>query len=107
MTKSVIVMPLEFKREPYGDHSYFAEVSFDGRMYAKAVDGFIGIQFSTNPNGIRRSTFSAGIGPKKFEELARMMIEVDPQAAIRAFGAVMKEVEIQIRETDATEVVAA
>jgi hypothetical protein len=105
MTKPVIVMPLEFKREPYGGHSYRAARWFDGHMYAKSIDGFIGIQFTTKPDG--RSQFSAGIGPAKFEELARMMIEADPQAAVRAFGAAMKDIEIQKRETDASQVVAA
>ncbi len=97
------VMPLKFTREPYRDHSNSAEVSFDGRMYAMSVDGYVGIQFSTKPDGLRRSHFRAAIGAAKFEELARLMVEADPQAV----GAAMKDVEIQKRETDASEVVAA
>ena len=100
-------MPLKFRREPYRDHSYSAEMSFAGRMCAMSVDGYIGIQFSTKPDGLRRSHFRAAIGPAKFEELARLMVEVDPQAAIRAFGAAMQDVEIQKRETDTSAVVAA
>jgi hypothetical protein len=35
------------------------------------------------------------------------MIETDPQAAIRAFGAAMRHIEIQKQEADASETVAA
>jgi hypothetical protein len=35
------------------------------------------------------------------------MVEVDPQAAIRAFGAAMRDVEIQKRQTDAPDTFAA
>jgi hypothetical protein len=107
MTKTVIVMPLQFKREPYKNHSYSAVVSFDGQIYTRLGDGYIGIHFSTNLDGRGRSYFSAGIGPSNFEDLARMMVEVDPQAAIRAFGAAMRDVEIQKRGTDTSAVVAA
>jgi hypothetical protein len=72
-------MQLRFKRSRYEDHSYFAEKSYDGHIRICCV--------STNPDGVRRSTFGAGIGPNQFEELARLMVEVDPRAAIRAFGA--------------------
>ncbi|MBK5199821.1 MAG: hypothetical protein JJE37_16320 [Methyloceanibacter sp.] len=65
------IMPLKFTRESYKDHSYSAEVSFDGRMSGMFVDGYIGIKFSTKPDGLRRSHFSAAIGPAKFEELAQ------------------------------------
>lgn len=36
-----------------------------------------------------------------------MMVEVDPRAAIRAFGAGMRDVEIEKREVDSSETVAA
>ncbi len=100
-------MQLKFTREPYRDHSYSAEVSFDGqlRVWREPSYGYLEIGFSTD--GQRRNTFSAPIDPKQFEELARLMVEADPQAAIRAFGAAMQDVEIQKRETDASEVVAA
>jgi hypothetical protein len=101
------IMPLTFTREPYRDHSYSAEVSFDGRMSAMSVDGYVGIQFSTKPDALRRSHFRAAIGPTKFEELARLMVEANPQVAIRAFGAAMRDIEIPKRETDASDTVAA
>jgi hypothetical protein len=101
------VMPLKFTRSPYQEHNYSAEVSFDGQIYTRPGDDFIGIHFSTNPDGHNRNTFNAGINPCQFEGLARLMVEADPQAAIRAFGAAMMDVEIQKPETDASEVVAA
>jgi hypothetical protein len=53
------------------------------------------------------SDSAQGIDPKQFEDLARLMIETDPQAAIRAFGAAMRHIEIQKQEADASETVAA
>jgi hypothetical protein len=100
-------MQLKFTRSPYKDHSYSAEESMDGQIYTRPGDGFIGIHFSTNADRRSRSYFSAGIGPNQFEELARLMVEVDPQAAIRAFGAAMQDVEIQKQEADSSGVVAA
>ena len=102
-------MKLEFTRSPYEEHSYFAEKSYDGhmRLWRSRDFSHLEIGFSTNPNGQRRSTFSAPIGPKRFEELARLMVEADPQAAIRAFGAAMKDAEIQKGEADKSRVVAA
>jgi hypothetical protein len=47
------------------------------------------------------------LAPEQFEELARLMVEADPQAAIRAFGAAMQDVEIQKREAVSSEAVAA
>jgi hypothetical protein len=96
---TVMHMQLWFKRSRYEDHSYFAEKSYDGHMRICCV--------SANPDGVRRSTFGAGIGPNQFEELARLMVEVDPRAAIRAFGAGMRDVEVEKREVDSSETVAA
>jgi hypothetical protein len=101
------VMPLKFTRSPYKDHSYSAEVSMDGQLYTRPGDGYIGIHFSTDPDRHNRSYFSAGINPHKFEELARLMVEADPQAAVRAFGAAIQDVEIQKREKGPSEVIAA
>jgi hypothetical protein len=109
----VMHMHLKFTRSPYEDHSYFAEKSYDGQMRIWRTEtrdqsyGYLEIGFSTNPNGQRRSTFTAGIGPYQFGEMARLMVEADPQAAIRAFGAAIKDIEIQKREIDPSEVVAA
>ena len=92
-------MQLRFKRSLYEDHSYFAEKSYDAHIRIWCV--------SINPDGVRRSTFGAGIGPNQFEELARLMVEVDPRAAIRAFGAGMRDVEIEKREVNSSKTVAA
>jgi hypothetical protein len=105
-------MKLTFTRSPYEEHHPLAEKDFDGsisRCISNSFQGagYLQISFSTNPDGQKRSTFSAPIGPKQFEELARLMVEADPQAAIRAFGSAMKDIEIQKRETDTSEVVAA
>jgi hypothetical protein len=104
-------MKLKFTRSPYEEHSCFAEKFYDGHMciwrFHDKSTGYLEIGFSTNPDGRRRSTFNAPIGPDQFEELARLMVEADPQAAIRAFGAAMKDVEIQNPEIDASQVAAA
>jgi hypothetical protein len=87
----------------------FREKSYDGQMrvWHEHSYSYLEIGFSTNPDGIRRCTFSAGIGPDKFEELARLMVEAEAQGAIRAFGAALQAVEIQKRETDSSGAVAA
>jgi len=81
---------------------YSGEEDMKGQIFTRPGDGYIGIQLSTNAER-KPSHFSAGIGPNKFEALARMMVEVDPQAAIRAFGAVMNDITVQKRDdTEAT-----
>ncbi len=105
-------MQLTFRRSPVEEHSYFAEKSYDGhiriwRLSHEKSCGYLEIGFTTNPDGQRRSAFSAGISPEQFEELAQLMVEADPQAAIRAFGAAMRDVEIQKLEADSSETVAA
>ena len=68
---------------------------------------YLELRFATNLNGQRSSLFSTGISPQHFEEVARMMMEADPQAAIRAFGAAMQTAEIQRREVNTTASIAA
>jgi hypothetical protein len=97
----IMHIPLTFNRNPL---NYSAEKSMDGQIFTRPGDGYIGIQFSTNAE-LKPSHFSAGVGPGKFEALARLMVEVDPQAAIRAFGAAMNDITVQ--KLDAAEVVTA
>src|SRR5437762_8362370 len=90
-------MQLDFTRTPESSDSYFAEKTFRGGLQAVRWDGdYWGIQinFSTNPTGRNHSNFRAVINPKQFEELARIMMEADPRAAIRAFGAAMQGAEV-------------
>jgi hypothetical protein len=61
--------------------------------------GGIEFTFTTNPYGEKRSDFYGKILCERFEELARLMIKVDPQAAIRAFGAAMQYVSVQAADT--------
>ena len=77
---------IRFKGSRYEDHSYFAEKSYDGHIRIWCV--------STNPDGVRGYVW-CGMRANQFEELARLMVEVDPRAAIRAFGAGMRDVEIE------------
>ncbi|MDN3276954.1 hypothetical protein QWJ07_22015 [Frankia sp. RB7] len=86
-------IPLTFRR-------YSGEEDMKGQIFTRPSDGYIGIQLSTNAE-VKPSHFSAGVEPDKFEALARMMVEVDPQAAIRAFGAVMNDITIQKRDATA------
>jgi hypothetical protein len=43
------------------------------------------------------SDFTGHILPEQFRDLARIMVQVDPQAAIRAFGAAMQHISVQER----------
>lgn len=94
------MLKLSIKQSPLSDHSYFAERELVGALQSVQTGTFrfLELRFATNPNGQRSSLFSSGIGPADFEELARMMMQADPQAAVRAFGAALQTAEVQRRE---------
>jgi hypothetical protein len=95
-------MEIEFVRSPESSTEHRDERRFKGRLYVMSwtqEQWGLEIAFSTNPmgddpKGHDHSRFRAAIGPRQFEKLARIMREADPQAAIRAFGAAMRDVEI-------------
>lgn len=55
--------------------------------------GWITINFATNPGGQRQQCYQLAIMPNDFETVAREMLKADPEKAIRAFGAAMKDFE--------------
>jgi hypothetical protein len=104
-------MRLKVVREPYendgGVSAFFKRKEYDGVLHGDnfqvGFGGWLTIAFSTNPNGERRSVFSAVIHPRDFEALAMEMVKANPQAAVKAFGAAMQTVACQDpREADAT-----
>ncbi len=104
------MLKLSITQSPLKEHSYFAEKTLAGSLQVVRVPGdfrFLALSFVTNPDGERSSQFSTGIDPKQFEELARMMMDADPQAAVRAFGTALQTAEVQRRESNTTQVVAA
>jgi hypothetical protein len=90
-------MELEFVRSPDSSIGYFAGRRFKGFLnLVRWTEEQWGIEmgFTTNPSGPNRSRFRAAIDPQQFEKLARIMMEADPQAAIVAFGAALRDAEV-------------
>jgi hypothetical protein len=50
---------------------------------------------------VASSRFHTAIHPRHFAEVAQMMVEADPEAAIRAFGKAMENVHIEKRKDQA------
>jgi hypothetical protein len=88
---------LPINRSPSSEHCLLAEKTLTGSLHVVKTPTdfrFIELSFETNPHGQRSSQFSAAISPSQFEDVARMMMEADAQAAIRAFGVVMQSAAI-------------
>jgi hypothetical protein len=58
---------------------------------------WLDLTFAIKPDGKHGSVFGLSISPSDFAELARMMVEADPAAAIHAFGAAMQSADIERR----------
>src|SRR5262245_39379613 len=91
----------QITRKGAASFSYFAP-RYDYNLYFSAIGrdrwgGRIEIGFRTNPNGERQSTFEAYILRDQFVEIARLMAKADVQAAVRAFGTVLQELDVQER----------
>jgi hypothetical protein len=65
-------------------------------------NGCLGLRFATNPNGRKVNLFGMSIPARHFAELARMMVEADPAAAIHAFGAAMQTADVERRRPAAS-----
>ena len=63
----------------------------------RRTDGHIQFGFVTPPKGEKQSHFGGYIEPEKFEELALLMFKAHPQAAIKAFGAALQQIEMPER----------
>jgi hypothetical protein len=61
------------------------------------------LRFATNADGKNVGCFETAIYPRHFAELARMMVEADPEAAIHAFGAAMQTAEVERRRPAAND----
>jgi hypothetical protein len=48
------------------------------------------------------SFFQSYIGPDNFSDLAKMMVEADPEKAIKAFGLALQQAEVVRRKPEAT-----
>lgn len=94
-------MKLSVRRQPLSDHSYFAEKTYEATVFVDRLmddsQRWLSLNFATNPDGERVSVFDIAISPMHFVELARMMVEADPGAAINAFGAALQTAEVERR----------
>jgi len=92
-----VQIPIKVTREPYsgGDPRWRSRQEYTGSVFAEegyGSGGWISIRFSTNPEGFRKQSYEMNIHRRDFKDLARMMMEVDPVEAIKAFGVAMQEV---------------
>lgn len=91
-------MRVSFSRSPKSENSPYAVADFDGHLcpvkLSKEIRG-LQIDFEDNPGG-KGSYFNAYILSGDFGQLAREMLKADPQAAVRAFGTALQEVDINL-----------
>jgi len=100
-------MVLKAYRHPYQSHDDLLDrEEYDAHLVVlRYVRDYrlMEIKFATNPNGLNRSRFTVPIPSSEFGELAKKMIEADPQAAIKAFGAAIHDAKITVRRDDSEE----
>jgi hypothetical protein len=88
------MIPITVNRSPFTGDGPHSRQKYSGALLAERYGsgGWIAITFCTNPKGLRKQSFYSAIGPRDFKDLARLMMEVDPVEAIKAFGVAMQEV---------------
>jgi hypothetical protein len=93
------MLKLTVRRQPLSEHSYFAEKTFEATLRVEHVNDhrWIDLSFATNTDGQKISLFDLAISPKHFADVARMMAEAEPAAAIQAFGAAMQSADVERR----------
>ncbi|MEA2891453.1 MAG: hypothetical protein QOI05_2246 [Bradyrhizobium sp.] len=88
---------LTVRRSGYRDDSYWTRKEYKAGIGADFLEegkpGRVRIAFATNPEGLRKQSYSVTIRPDDFETVAREMMKADPEKAIRAFGAAMQDFE--------------
>ncbi len=94
------MLKFNIRRSPFSDHSYFAEKDIQASLFVENWNEdqkWLQLRFSTGTNA-RTSIFEGALYPHNFAVLPEMMMEADPEAAIRAFGKAMTAVKIQRRD---------
>jgi len=87
-------MRIEVERKPANTETAatFRPKKYEGRIRLYRFNDFVSLKISfVTPAPGGESYFSSHVRPDRFEELARVMMEVHPEAAIRAFGAAIKD----------------
>jgi hypothetical protein len=95
----VMSMQLDVTRSGARSTSDFAPkqeytVHFHAMPTDRRADGHIQFGFFTPAKGAKQSHFGGQIELEKFEELALLMLKAHPQAAIKAFGAALQQIEM-------------
>ena len=98
-------LELEVTRSPNGEHHYSSEETFNALLRVqKIADQFECLRFSfvTNPGGQKQTNFDSYINPRNFTQLAAMMVEADPEFAVKAFGQALQLVSVAKSEKSHT-----
>ena len=92
-------MPQVIRSQRGSDSSWVTKKEYKGYLRVERITldypdhyGYLVILFGTNPDGQRGNTYDVRVFPREFAEVARAMMEADPTAAIKAFGAAMQDV---------------
>src|SRR5438128_2609606 len=94
------MLKFNIHRRPRSDHNSqtdFQVSLFVGHLDMADPQKWLQIRFAT---GGERNTsiFEGAIYPRDFASVAAMMVNADPEAAIRAFGKAMETAKIQRRD---------
>jgi hypothetical protein len=92
---TVIRQPLSGGR--FAKKSFEATLSVEHLGVSNDEQRWLDLTFAIKPDGKHGSLFDLAIAPKDFADLARMMVEADPAAAIHAFGVAMQSADIERR----------
>jgi hypothetical protein len=100
------MLKFNIRRSPLSDHSYFAEKTFEASLFVGHMKEdsprWLELRFAAGTDE-RTSIFEGAIGARDFSSVATMMMEADPEAAIRAFGKAMEFARVQRRDEIASD----
>jgi hypothetical protein len=90
-------MEMNVIREPAEAAPPLIPLSYKASLHVEPTPGrqsnYLALRFNTGGKE-RGSLFHTSIAPSSFTELAKLMMQADPSAAITAFGAVMLEMPV-------------
>lgn len=112
MLKKSPPLKLSVKREPVREHSFSAVRIFEATLSTDHNgppydNQWLRLSFVMELTGLKASRFDTAIYPRHFAQVAQMMVDADPVAAIRAFGAAMQTAGIERDQTPVDDDVAA
>jgi len=101
MVPDTLVLKLLTRRRQRGDISaMMPDTTYPATLSVEespAGQRWLDLRFGTDPAKKTGNFFNTAINPRDFAVVAQLMIEADPECAIRAFGKAMEGAKIQKR----------